>query len=106
MANIAANPVKYRFSCLYIGRDRTTGRGLVSAHIAGVEIDIAFRVIRLGRVLVECIHRAPKVQVLRRQESVGDTLLIEVGIGGETQETGVLILPPEATDSCSTRSLR
>src|SRR5713101_6097819 len=103
VADVAADGVEELAPRLGVGsggEGRVARRHAGGTHELGELVDIALHV--LG-VLHAVAHHPAVGRVVRRQESIRDALLVEVSVGGEGQQAGLLVLPPEsaATDAIS-----
>ena len=83
------------------GQDQVAGRGLGGAHEVGEDLHVGAVVLGIGHQVFDhhAVHR-----VVDGEQRGGDAHLVQVGIGRERHQAGVLVLPTEAPDPSWSRA--
>src|SRR5262249_14539302 len=101
MANVAADRVEDLRSCLRIRCRRQSSvarRHLGGSHKRGELIDVLQSIGRIGIVFRIRSGLADR-SCVGGIETIGDALLVQVGIAGEGKQAGVLVFPAKPSDT-------
>ena len=99
VADVAADLAEELLTGLRSRRGRQSSvarRRFASTHEASKRVDVVVRVFRISNG-IERSHGISHGSTFLREQAVGDALFVQVGVGSERQQAGVLVLPAEAS---------